>query len=463
MIFRPFWIVACLTLYFPFEDFLLKWLPVSDTVYSYCRLGGELTIYVVLAVVLFHKVWNRMPLRKTPIDKPLLLLIIIAIASIVINGAPFLRGLINFRTLIRYIAVYYIVVNLNISEAQTRKLVFFIIAIAMLESVFGFFQYFAGVGSFWLPRPTDLEIAGYKKVFNVLIGEVEKGSVIGTFGHTVAMALYLLIAGILILTKVFGQRGLSLTRKVFLLGMFGLIVSVVTLTYSRGSFLCMLIAIPLTLLLFGQKKLLLKFTVLSILSLAVLVQFTDNDVRYVRVKERYVNPIYNMEMIFTGEYLKKTEGSRQWVLREVGKTIAESGTLIGFSPDTETAAKKIVALSSGRLAKMLHYKAFEDVFWVALMAYYGIIGLGLFLLLLLRLYKCSKWVMKRSDKSTFVLVGAATRILIILTVPLTFLIRTFEFRTFGYYFWLLAALTMTEYLRLRREKENGRGKIHQAV
>lgn len=452
MKFHPYGIIFALMIYLPSEDFILKWLPVSDRIYSYSRFFSELLIYSLLVVVLFNRIFNGLSLRRTPIDVPLLFFVSVGLLSIVLNNAPLIAGLVGIRTLIRYVAMYYIMVNLNMNSNHVRKLIFIMLFIGIGESLIAWAQHFMGISSFWLPRATDLEIAGYTKGFTVLSGGIEQGAAIGTLGHSVNMALYLLIAIIIILSFIYGNN-LSKNKKVLLFIGFFIIYSGILFTYSRGVALAAILAIPLILVFMHKKRTLAKFLVLGFMFMIILVSFSFmNNQRigteYKQVKKEYVNPVDNIRMIFSSEYIERTEGSRQWILKEVGVTILKSFTLIGYSPDEFTAREKIVKVSGGTLSKLIRYKAFEDVYWVAIFAYFGIIGASLYVLILYKLYKCSKFVLKKSEDHIFTIVAVSTATLIILTFLLTFLTRTFEFRPFSFHFWLLAGLIMNEYLRL---------------
>jgi hypothetical protein len=170
---------------------------------------------------------------------------------------------------------------------------------------------------------------------------------------------------------------------------------------------------------------------------------------FVDVKKAYVNPVENLTMLFSSEYFEQTASGRQWILTEVSKAILMSGNLIGFSPDEETARERIVASSGGALNKLLSYKAFEDVFWVAMLAYYGFIGLGLFVLVLLRIYRAAIWVVRNSFYRIDRVTSVTTSVLVLIVLPMTFIIKTFEFRHFSFYFWLISGLVMAEYIRLK--------------
>ena len=451
MKFRPISIIYGLTLYIPFEDFILKWLPVSSEVYSYSRFASELLIYSLLLLVISNKIINNNSIQRTPIDLPLLTFISIGIASIIVNSAPLLGGIIGIRTLLRYVAIYYIIVNIHINTRQIRRFLLIIISIGVAESLIAVIQYFSGLNVFWLPRDTNLEIAGYTKSFNVLAGEIEKGAVIGTLGHTINMSLYLLITFIITLSIIYVPHRISGIMKLFLFILLFLMYIAITFTYSISSSIASLLAIPIVLIHLKRKKILLRYTALGLVllsSLVIIAMIRDNNIahEYTEPKKDHVSSIDNIRLIFSSDYLKRTEGSRQWILREVGSTLINSFTLIGYSPDEKTARNRIVDISEGSLHRLLTHSAFEDVYWIAILAYFGLVGLSLYIWILFKLYACAIHVIKKSGHYYRSVIGTVAASLVIITGMMTFLVRTFEFRAFGFHFWLLAGLMMSSYL-----------------
>src|SRR5881398_3196919 len=97
--------VILLALYVPFEVIILKYLPVSDKVYSLLRFVPEVLIYLLLIIKLVQNVYHLHWIPKTPIDKILFLFVISAIISVIVNAAPLLLSVIGMRPLLRYIAL----------------------------------------------------------------------------------------------------------------------------------------------------------------------------------------------------------------------------------------------------------------------------------------------------------------------------------------------------------------------
>jgi hypothetical protein len=454
MVLRPYWIVLGLIVYYPFEDFMLKWLPVSDTVLTVLRLGSEGVLYGLLLIVVVNRLLKGNAIQKTPVDSFLLAFIVFAGVSIVLNRAPLLGSIINMRVLVRYITIYYVIVNLHLTRKHIQQLLFFILFIAFGESLLAIFQHFIGVSEFWYPRQSEVEVAGYQKTYAILTRGIEEGASIGTFGHSVAMGLYLLIAEVLILGQVLVSWEGGYTKKQMLLLAIGALIFVaIFFSYSRGLMLSACVALPMILFCLKRRRSLFVCLCFGGFAVYVLVGIGliagGGQSGFVDVKRAYVNPVENLTMLFTSEYFEQTSSGRQWILTEVSKAILKSGNLIGFSPDEETARAKIVASSGGTLNKLLSYQAFEDVFWVAMLAYYGFIGLGLFILILLRIYRAAIWVVRNSLYRIDRVVSVTASVLILIVLPMTFIIKTFEFRHFSFYFWLISGLVMAEYIRLK--------------
>lgn len=450
-------LVAVLVATMTFEDFLLKWLPVSDFVYSLSRMATEFTIYALFVYVVGLRIASGVRMKATPIDFAIACFLLLAGISIIVNDAPWLASIINLRVLVRYIAIFYIVVNLDLRQHEVRFLLGTIVVVGCIQSLIGLLQVLQGqVGGFWLPRASDLEVAGYSKNFTVLSGGIEKGAVTGAFGHSVAMGLYLTIAIVIALGFLLESRRRRVYFRAACLGAVLLMTAGVAITYSRSALAALVLAVPVILWHAGRYGAVLRAFVAGLAVLAiVLAAFAalggPRNVGFVKVKETYVSPLSNIGMLFSAEYWERTEGSRQWVIKEVGSSLLRQASLVGFSPDENTAKAAIIERANGTLSKLVTYKAFEDVYWVALLAYYGLIGLSLYLYMMWTLYRESIRG-HRAILETSRIVTVAFSTLLIVTIPLTMIVRTFEFRSFGFYFWLLAALMYSETRRNRSSR-----------
>ena len=452
MIAHPFWLVWALVVYLPFEDFLLKWVPVPEAIYAFLRLLSELAVYGLFVLVIGYRFLTRLSFRRTPIDAYLITFVALAVLSTLLNGASLFGGAVTLRTLLRYVALYYVIVNLNIGPSQVKSILFAMLCLAIGESLLGIVQHLVGVSDFWRARSMSVELEGVN-VRGLTTGHVELGAALGTFCQSVSMSLYLLIGAIIFLSHYSSPDRPSRHMKSVAAGGLFVVLCGLMVTYSKGSILAALLAIPVTFFVWRRFDLMTKFSVFGSLGLILLISVAwvvgGSGAQFVKAHETYQNPLENFEVLFSSEYVKRTENSRQWVIKEVGGTLLRSVTLFGFSPDETTAREKIVDVSGGTLSKLIAYKGFEDVFWVAMIAYYGFVGVCIFGFMMYNVYKCAIYVMKESDEYICKVLGGSVAVLLIITIPINLIVRAFEFRTFSFYLWLLMALCVSEYLRLR--------------
>ena len=134
---RPFWIVLLLTIYLPFETICLNLLPPNSTIYLAAQFSSEIIIYYALIFQIIRKIICRKILTTTPIDRPLIGFIILAIATTLLNHTPILGSIVNLRALLRYVFLFYLVVNLDIKPQKAQLLLRIILIIGMIQIIVG--------------------------------------------------------------------------------------------------------------------------------------------------------------------------------------------------------------------------------------------------------------------------------------------------------------------------------------
>lgn len=428
--------------YLPLEEFLLKWVPGGSLGYAVLRLAFEGLLYTAVAALAAARLVRGLRLRATPIDVPLFAFLALALGSLFLSDGSRLAGLLNLRVLVRYVAVFYLAAWLEPGAAERRRILVLVLVSAALQGALGLLQHFqGGASAFWLPRADPIEVAGIEHTFAALDGGLELGAVVGTTDHSVGFALFLLVAGTLagalLLTDALRARWL-------LGGLIALFSAGIVFSYVRSC----LFALGLTLLCLAwlerrgaplRRLVPAALVLLPLVTALGLVAGGGAGGGFVREKETRVSPLASVQSLFTSEYLQPAEGSRLWVLRDVGGEIARSAGWLGFGPDLENAKRQLLESGGASLHRLIAYRAFEDVYWVALLAYYGFLGLALVLVLLARLVPAALRVRREGDALERASAGTLLALLCVI-VPLTFLSPTFDLRTFAFYFWLLAGL-----------------------
>jgi hypothetical protein len=229
-------------------------------------------------------------------------------------------------------------------------------------------------------------------------------------------------------------------------------------TYSRGSVLVAFAAIPIILLIAGGRKRMIVYLSVGLLlaSPIILLGVFDNSKSsepYINPKLKYTDPLSNITTVFSSSYVDNTmQYSRGAVLTEVGGHLIRSFKLMGYSPAQEFALEKAATNLFGSNMPINNLPIINDVYWVAFIVYYGIIGIIIYFFILFRIFQASVFVAKFSKDPYFRIFAIAMAALVIIAIPYSLILRTFVFRAFGFYFWLIAGLVFSEWRRLRKEQ-----------
>ena len=183
-------IIYFLTGYVAFEEFVLKLLPVSDTVYSYLRFLGEILIYVAFVKMVIHKLYRGIPFVKTAIDLPVIGFYIVVFLSMVINNSPLIGSLYNVRPLARYVVLFYLVVNSPLSQRRITFLLRLILGIGILQLTMGLIQWVGGPSAFdyFLRGNQPLKLADLPKSTGCLNSVEKLGVSTAPWGIPLSMA-----------------------------------------------------------------------------------------------------------------------------------------------------------------------------------------------------------------------------------------------------------------------------------
>lgn len=450
--------------FLPFESIVLKYFPVSDVTYSLLRMLIEFLIYLLLIYVISSKLISKVPFSTNPIHRPLVIFIFYALALIIINSAPFVDSLINIRAIFRYLALFYVIININLEYRTIVKLTNTLIGIAVLQSCISVYQHFFGISQFWMPRANVLEIAGKVSKFRIL-GESanrsgrEIGVGIGTFSDSLGLSMYLVIVSAILIPFLFKRFNNNAKSRFWVAACMVILIVGLLYSYSRGSFLIVMLMFPVAWLLLNKIK---KTALIISLSLIVLVPtIIVLDDAHLKSNEEYINPVFeyvspidNVTSIFTKSYQNRTlESSRGFMITVIGGEILQSLPFLGYGPAMNFALEKAIE-ENFKYVKINNLHMINDVFWIAFIIYFGLIGLSIFLYMLYKLLMVSLFVLKNSPLLYHKSLALSYIIILITAVPYTFIIRTFIFRQYSFYFWSLAALTVVEWIRLKNNRKS---------
>ena len=437
-----------LTGYVAFEEFILKFLPVSDALYSYLRFFGEILIYVAFGKLVIHKLHRGIPFVKTAIDLPIIGFYSVVLLSILVNGSPLIGSLYNIRPFARYIVLFYLVANSSLSERRITTLLRIILGVGIFQLVVGVIQWVGGPAAFdfFLPRESTLSIGGFTKEYRLLELGREIGSVYGTLGDTVIYGVFMILVLVIYLSRI---------RRLEYLNLLGAAVLFffIARSYSRAAtFSALLAGAAWYYFHYGWKKTLRLALAMALVFGLLLAVVNPFNLEYINPRKAKVGLVGNVTGVFSGSYVRVAQKQRLGALIGNVPTVLVNKPILGYGADQNTTIEKLNMSKRSFLLKVLSKNGFKDVYWVAILCFYGILGLGFFALIFYQLFRAALSLYKRSVRTLFVVDGDAPvsplpqqiaiimLCLVAVTVFLLFFNRTLEFRGYGFYFWLCAGL-----------------------
>lgn len=446
--------VVVLLVIFSFEEFIYGRMGLGGVGYLVAKTLSELYLYALLGVIFLWRAQSGAiyQYRPTVFDAAIVTFILLALISTLMNGGGLAQGLLNLRTMLRYVAIYYIITlsAWGVTEWQLKRFMKLIILVALVQVIVSILQNIGGdsfIERYFSPVMTTAAVGGV----SISLGGMgqKMGAAIGTFGKTPALSLFLLIAAVVTVVH-FTLSDVLMRRK--WLFFYLAIVLAIFMTYKRGPLLLALFAPVLVAWLSQKKKLVRKYFLLAgilgpiFLGLLLAVQPTE----YVREKEVEVSPLQSLSQLFTEDYWNRTSASsRGWVIVEIGSEAIASFKPIGYGADEERA-RVLLAQKGGTFSKLVGWGALDDVYVIAALVYYGPIGTLLLLAAFSYIYRESRFIAKNGDGELQV-IAISLCALLILTFFASFLVRTLEFRSFAFTLWVFSGIVVVAAKKARRE------------
>ncbi len=446
----PFWIVFWISLYTPFEEFIIKWLgPLAGI----ARFVPELVLYGVMVQVLANR-FSKRSLKPTPIDLLLVFFALSTLISIAINDSSLKASFLSLRSLWRYLSVFYIVVNIEISVSRLSLVIRSLKTVGLIQAVIASFQFFLPNSLLKIFAPKGVQIAGYSRVSHAEAGTTKVGAVFGLFAAPAVLSAFLLVVLIISMTYFFTTPGALMSRLPELSGI-GTVFFGIFGTKKRAAWI-LAVLVPVVVLLFYRKSKGLAKTVwvytavaLSVVLLtASLGSSFDTSFEGRAAREESIDVGSYVLQLFDPNYWEdSSETSRGWVVGTTIHTLTKSGSWFGFGPDlyqTRRIMADILVDGSDR-AKIIAMGPVEDTYWLIMLAYFGAVGMGIYAVIIWRLFRASQWLAKFSPDPEYRRLGVIFCTLVIFTILYNFIERILQLRGFSLYFWLFAGLVVNAY------------------
>lgn len=443
-----FWLISAIALYTPFEDVLTAWLPVPRPVRTLIRFVPEIILYTIMGRVFFERIRSGEGIRKTPIDIPILAVFISAFLSILVNGASIPGSVANLRTNWRYIAVYYSLVNLDFSTVQVKNFLKNLRIVIFIQAILASIQFFL---------PTSIKVlfaAG-----NCNKAEF-KGASCGTFLDSANLSGFLIVAAVVVLACMYGSSGelipngkeLAATATIY----FGLFAS------KKRAALLVGFVVPVLIFLYLRRRRNLAFTLwlMAVLGSAGFFVLSSIEIQPIMGPNQSADGDFSITSyfgtIFTREYWQQTfEASRGWTILVITTALNQSGKWwFGFGPELGSVRRGIEVFLDieDRAQLQRNLGVIDDPYWFAVVAYFGVVGLLFYWLVLWQLYWSAQRVIGAASSEEERAVGTISQSLTTVAFLYSFVERLFRLRAFSLYFWLFAGLAINFYCR-RRERQ----------
>lgn len=439
-------LVTLFVVIFVFEEAIYGRLGLSTAPYLIAKTATEAFLYLFLLLVMFdHMVKGRLwQYQLVLFDFCMATFLVVTIISTVINHGALVAGILNVRTMLRYMSIYYIIVMTGWmpSERQMMRFIRFLVGIALLQSALIILQHIGGDAfreAYFSPQKIEVVVSGVSKILGEM--ETKLGAGYGTFGKTPLAAFFLLLVAVITISMALSGRFKS-TRNwwfsyaIILIGMY--------FSYKRAALLLALASpIPIAWFL-GRKRLARRYIAIAAiifpLLLALLLIFKPES--FVKEKEEEVSPIESLAQLFSEQYwVTSSTHSRGWMIREVGQQALASFKPLGYGADEENA-KAALATRGGEFAKLVGWGAFDDVYIVAGLVYYGPVGIVLLSLAFYSIFRQSRALRKCATSQIFRVCGASLSAILVLMFFSLFVSRVLEFRPFAFLLWVFAGVVV---------------------
>ena len=359
-----------LTGYVAFEEFVLKFLPVSDAVYSYLRFFGEILIYIAFGKLVIHKLHRGIPFVKTAIDLPIIGFYSVVLLSILINRSPLIGSIYNIRPFVRYIVLFYLVANSSLSERRITTFLRIILGVGICQLTAGVIQWVGGPTAFdfFLPRESTLSIGGFTKEYRLLEIGREIGSIYGTLGDTVIYGVFMILVLVVYLSRI---------RQLEYLNLLGAAVLFLFIarSYSRAAtFSAILAGGAWFYFHYGWKKTLRLALSITLVFGLLLVVVNPFNLEYINPRKAKVGLVGNVTGVFSGDYVRVAQKQRLGALIGNVPTVLVNKPILGYGADQNSTIEKLNMSKRSFLLKILSKNGFKDVYWVAILCFLWHIG-----------------------------------------------------------------------------------------
>lgn len=435
-------IILGLSIFYPLEEFLEKWIS-RGIIYEIVRYGTEVILFSLLIWILLSKSLIPGKWKATPIDLPLLILLLISLISAVFNDLPLSLYFLGLRPIIRFIAVFYIIVRLGFNRRFSERFAQVFLIVASIVSIIAILQSLIGLQATYFLLPENVEFGGEIVRQGARQFLPMRTRVFSTLGRYDTLGTYLSII-ILLSTSLYLVK--RLPKKYYYWFMLFSPPALI-LSYSRQSWLVTLVGIFILLVLNKKYKSLTLIGLISGFAILITLLFLSGFIYYSsnQVNVSFLNRILEP---FSQRYLEisRYNYGRLFVIFEVSRRILVKAPLLGFGPGNfGSLTTRFFGRDFSSLVDLNPESAhlINDVNWVTVLGQIGLIGTFLFAIIFVLMIVKSRKIFHRSGDA--LLKGYAGSLVAILVgfIIMGFFGPNFEVRQVSFFVWAIAGIVFS--------------------
>lgn len=397
----------------------------------------DLAIFASVLLLIYSQAMMDRSIRAPELLIVISVLALAVAVSMYVNDAVSVPAVANFKAVARFLLLSWLVANLDWPRMARRTAPTtwgrILLAVTLVQLLIAVLQRL--YGGFFLDAFSFQPIS-YGGI-DINQQTLKLGAAMGTLGRPIGLAMYAMVTGVLAVVFLIRGQGGKVVWALLFCASFLLVV----LSMKRSA-MVLFVGIPfIGYALIGRSRgifnLAMGVVFLCLLTgFLVLSQLELSEGEIVRGKEVRMTPLQSIQQLTVEEFWRHTlRVSRGWVLTTVGTAAIRETPPLGFSMDPIVAQQALAEAAD--LSRLEGYRAFQDVYWVSLWTFIGPVGmlifLAWFLLLVVRIHR-------NQSGHSYSALAAAAMTLLVLMVPLLFVERVIEVKSFSFFAFFIFGL-----------------------
>ena len=351
--------------------------------------------------------------RISPLDTAIFFFMCVGLLLLAVVSPKIKPAIDGYRAVCQFMLWFYVVIRLIENDGDFKAMYYSLCALAVIVALHGIYQYItkAPIPAHWV---SQAEMGVRTRAYSI-------------FGSPNVMGAFLVMTAPMLAACVYYAK--SLWAKCLLWGAVGILCLSTLVTFSRGAWFGLTIAVVVFSLLVDRKLLLI--AALAIVAVIFCVPEISNRITF----------------LFSADFVKASSTGGRSERWDIGIQLWRRNRLFGFGLGRYGGA---IAMQNQEIDDILYY--YMDNYYLKTLTEMGLIGLVSYVWLLLRnlLWSCRSLFKTQKNKMSVLSAGIVAGQLGVLAH--SFFENIFEVPYMNAYFWGLSALVM--YLGYTRRRKN---------